>query len=317
MAARPFFQATAEQVVIVSEAVVALNGGDVATVAAFTDLPQATVDGALKLAADMGLLSANAGLFTVASPLCKLLRTPQDREKAAILRVTIESYEPFLVFREELEATSNVTSAAQRTVVKLDLDCHREHVKETILSLATYGGALTAGQGNTYERDARGLTALLDELAAGSREVAEAIHTIREELGQDAAAQVDHDQVILPLAAGLRHAAASAGREAVLQAGIAIENFLTMVAAHHGTNIAGANGVNAKMDRLVQAGHYPGKLQNVCKYLGHVRNAADHGADPDIAGPWDISGQTGRNYVFVAAMFIRSMISRRAGGRDI
>lgn len=313
---RPFHQATAEQVVIVSEAVVSLSGGDSATIAAFTDLPPATADNALNLASDMGLLSENAGQFTIESPLCRLLRTPQDGEKAAILRVTIESYEPFLVFREEHEATDNVTDAAQRTKVKLDLDCHREQVKETLLSLATYSGALTAGQGNTYERDARGLTALLDELAAGSREVAEATLTIREELG-DAAAQVDHDHVILPLVAGLRHAAASNGREAVLQAGIAVENFLTAVAAHHTTNIVGANGINAKMDRLRQAGHYPPKLLNVCKYVGHVRNAADHGADADIGAPWDVTAQTGRNYVFVAAMLIRSMISHRNGIHDI
>ena len=313
---RPFFQATAEQVVIVSEAVVSLGGGDAATVATFTDLPAATADSALRLAVDMGLLSENAGRFASASSLCRLLRTPQDSEKAAILRVTIESYEPFLIFREEHEATNNVTDAAQRTKAKLELDCHREQVKETLLSLATFSGALTAGQGNTYERDARGLTTLLDELATGSRDVAEATLTIRGELGR-AAAQVDHDQAVLPLVAGLRHAAASNGREAVLQAGIAVENFLTAMAMHHGTNIAGASGVNAKMDRLVQAGHYPTKLQNVCKYVGHVRNAADHGADADIGAPWNISAQTGRNYVFVAAMLIRAMLDHRAGQHEL
>lgn len=314
---RPFFQATAEQVVIVSEAVASLNGGDAATIMAFTDLPSSTVDNALRLSADLGLLLEANGVFTVLSPLCKVLRTPQDREKAAVIRVTIESYEPFLVFREELEATRNVTNAAQRTKVKLDLSCHREQVKETILSLATYGGALTAGQGNTYERDAQGLTALLDELAAGSRELAEAIHTIREELGPDVANQVDHDDVILPLANGLRHAAASAGREAVLQAGIAVENFLSAVAGHHQTNIAGAHGINAKMDRLVTAGHYTSKLQNVSRYLGHLRNAADHGIDTDINLAWDILPQSGRNYVFVAAAFIRAMMTRRNGGSEL
>jgi hypothetical protein len=313
---RPFFQATAEQVVIVSEAVVSLGGGDAATVATFTDLPLGTADSALKLAVDMGLLSENAGRFVSASSLCRLLRTPQDSEKAAILRVTIESYEPFLIFREEHEATNNVTDAAQRTKAKLDLDCHREQVKETLLSLATFSGALTAGQGNTYERDARGLTTLLDELATGSRDVAEATLTIRGELGP-AATQVDHDQVILPLVAGLRHAAASNGREAVLQAGIAVENFLTATATYHGTNIVGANGVNAKMDRLIQGGHYPTKLQNVCKYVGHVRNAADHGADAEIGAPWNISSQTGRNYVFVAVRLIRAMLDHRAGHHEL
>ncbi len=313
---RPFFQATAEQVVIVSEAIVSFSGNHAAAVAAFTDLPEATANSALKLAVDMGLLSENAGHFNVASPLCKLLRTPQDREKAAILRIALESYEPYQVFQEELDATDNVTDAAQRTKAKLDLECHREEVKATLLSLATYCGALTPGQGNSYSRDGKGLAALFDELVAGSREIADATQTIRQELGPDVAL-VDHGQIIQPIVAGLRHAVAGAGREAVLQVGIAVENFLTATATHHGTNIVGANGVNAKMDRLVQAGHYPSKLHNVCKYLGHIRNAADHGADTDIGAPWDISTQTGRNYVFVAAMFIRAMLAHRTGSHDI
>ena len=314
---RSFYQATAEQVVTVSEGVVALGGGDAATIAVFTDLPQLTVESALNLATDLGLLTENVGKFSSASPLCKLLRTPQDSEKAAILRVAIESYEPFLVFREELEATNDVTASAQRTKAKLDLDCHREQVKETLLSLATYSGALIAGHGNSYERDAKGISTLLDEIAAGSREVAGATHAVRGELGPDAAGRVNHDEVILPLAASLRHAVAGAGREAVLQAGIAIENFLTSVAAQHGTNIAGAHGINAKMDRLVQAGHYPGMLYNICKYLGHVRNAADHGNDADIGAPWNILEPTGRNYIFVAAAFIRSMVAHLEGRHDI
>lgn len=313
---RAFHQATAEQVITVSEAVASLGGADASTIAAFTDLLQPTVDSALKLSVDLGLLQEDIDQFSTKSHLSRFLRTPQDNEKAAILRVTIEAYESFMVFREELEATKNVTDASQRTKVKFELDCHREQLKETLLSLATYSVALTAGQGNTYERDARGLTALIDELAAGSREIAEATLTIREELG-GAIGQVDHDQVLSPLVAGLRHAAASNGREAVLQAGIAVENFLVSVAALHGTNIAGANGVNAKMDRLVQAGHYPAKLLNVSKYVGHVRNAADHGADADIGAPWNISRETGRNYIFVAVMLIRSMIAHRKGAHEI
>ena len=313
---RPFFQATAEQVVAVSEGVVSLGASDAVAIAAFTDLPMATADGALRLATDMQLLVESNGQFSVRSPLCKLLRTPQDRERAAIIRIVLESYEPFQIFREEHDATGNVSDAAQRTKVKLDLDCHREEIKATLLSLATYSGALTPGQGNNYSRDAQGLTALLDELVAGSREIADATQTIRQELGADVG-QVDHALVIQPMVAGLRHAVAGAGREAVLQAGIAIENFLVGLAGHHGTDLNGANGVNAKMDRLVQANHYPRKLHNVCKYLGHVRNAADHGADADIGAPWDIKGQTGRNYVFVAAMFIRAMLAHRAGRHEL
>ena len=314
---RPFFQATAEQVVTVSEAVVALGGGEVAEIATYTDLPPSTVGVALKLATDVELLTEKDGVFSSASPLCKLLRTPQDREKVAILRVMIESYDPFLVFREELEATNDVTVAAQRTTARLELDCHREEVKQTLLSLATYSGALTGGHGANYERDASDISTLLDELAAGAQEIAGATQTIREKLGRNAAGQVDDEQVIRHLADGLRHAIADAGREAVLQGGVAVENFLTSISAHYGTNIANAHGINAIMSCLVQAGHYPTKLQNVCRYLGHVRNAADHGTDNDIGAPWDVSALTGRNYIFVAVAFIHSMVAHSARHHEI
>ena len=76
-------------------------------------------------------------------------------------------------------------------------------------------------------------------------------------------------------------------------------------------------GINAKMLRLVQAGLYPKKLHNICKYLGHVRNAADHGNDAEIDAPWEVSGSTGRNYIFVAAGFIRSMIAHVADHHQI
>jgi len=80
-------------------------------------------DKALALAVDLGLLGEGAGVFSPVSPLCKLLRTPQEKERAAVLRVTIESFEPFLIFREELEATADASTAANRTKARLDLDC--------------------------------------------------------------------------------------------------------------------------------------------------------------------------------------------------
>jgi hypothetical protein len=313
---RLFYKATAEQVISTSEAVVSLGNSNANAVATFTDLPEDIAESALNLAVDLGLLSLVAGSYSVLSPLCKLLRTPQDREKAAVLRVVLESYEPLQVFREEHLATSNVTEAAQRTKAKLDLGCHHEDVKTTLLSLSTYSGVLTASQGANYVQEAGILTALLDELVAGSREIADATKTIRQELGQSAAL-VDHAQVIEHLVAGLRHAVAGSGREAVLQGGIAIENHLNESGQHHGVNVAAAHGVNAKMGQLTNAGHYPRKLENVSKYLGNIRNAADHGADQEIQAMWEITSQTGRNYILVAAMFIRSMWSHRSGAHEI
>lgn len=312
---RPFSQATAEQVVSVAEAAVALSDkAEAATIATFTDLPQGHTDKALELAIDMGLLKKNGNLFEASNPLCKLLRTPHDRERAAVLRIMLESFLPFTVFREELEATKDAGIAASRTKAKIDLACHREDVKDTLLSLATYSGALIVSHGGSYERDSRSMTNLLLELAVGSEEIGAAIHIIRQELSDEAANLVDHDAVIVPLATSLRHASAGgAGREAVLHAGNAVDTFLDWYAAEQGGNLQGATGINGKLDKLQQQSRLPKKLVFIGKYVGHVRNAADHGNDADIGAPWNICDATGRNFVFVAVSFIRSVIAYKAG----
>lgn len=316
---RPFSQATAEQVIRVSEAAVALKSvADAPTISRYTDLPDELTQRALSLAVDLGLLQNDGAVFKSDSPLCKLLRTPHEKERAAVLRVTIESYEPFQVFREELDATDDASTAANRTKAQLDLDCHREEIKDTLVSLATFSGALTVSHGNTYERDNKSLGNLLAELVAGSGEEAAAVYLVRQEIGPNAAAVCDHAEVIAPLAAGARHASGGgAGREAVVNAGNAVESFLSWYGNSRDHPVGEAHGLNAKVRMLEQAGHLPSKLVNLSKYLGHIRNAADHGVDDDIGAPWSVSDATGRNYVFVATQFIRSVVEFNDGQFEI
>jgi hypothetical protein len=50
-------------------------------------------------------------------------------------------------------------------------------------------------------------------------------------------------------------------------------------------------------------------LIHIGSYLGAIRNAADHGPDPDITNqPWQIRDATGLEYVFVACSFISATI---------
>ena len=104
----------------------------------------------------------------------------------------------------------------------------------------------------------------------------------------------------------LRHAVTLNAREAVLNAGL--DTFLDEFAARQSVSLAGATRIDAKLDRLANA--LPRKLIHVGKYLGHVRNAADHGNDAEINNPWSIRDATGVNYVFVACSFIASVIAK-------
>jgi hypothetical protein len=143
--------------------------------------------------------------------------------------------------------------------------------------------------------------------------MAAAEERIRSQLGVDAATVASRAEVIVPLAEALLKAKDGDARGAVVNAGNAVESYLVAFAGRTGVNIGGATGINSKLDRFDQVKALPKKLIFVGKYLGHVRNAADHGVDADVRAAWTVREATGIEYVFVAASFIASARSRELG----
>jgi hypothetical protein len=303
------------------EAVVA-NGSptSVAFVAEFADIPENRAEEALKLATDLGLLSQAGGNYKSANPLCVLFSTPDLTLKAALLRIVLESYEPFITFRKRLKATELADTAAQQTRTTLNLAANRHAIKDTLISLGTYSHALETEGGGRYQPSERPLGNHLLATAQGCKDAASAEARIRLQMGEAAADTVSRDEVLIPLANALRQAGAGDGRMAVVLAGNAIESYLVAFAVRRGVGLVGAAGINAKLDRfnhvgagLVPANALPKKLIFMGKYLGHIRNAADHGADPEIGATWQIQESTGLEFVYVACSFISAVHSRENG----
>src|SRR5262249_25637602 len=80
------------------------------------------------------------------------------------------------------------------------------------------------------------------------------------------------------------------------------------LAGTQGVNVAASPGINAKADVLTNARVLTTKHKFVLKYLGHVRNAADHGTDAEIGQHWQISQSTPVEFVHVALTAIRNLI---------
>ncbi len=304
---RPFSPATAEQVVSVIEAVMA-GGGETSPefVEAFCDIPADHARAALELATDLGLLTNADGRFTTASPLCRFLSTPREMQKAAVLRVMLESYRPFLVFRDRLIATGLATQAAQQAKAALELEAHHEAVKDTLISLGTYSQALVSEGAGRYRPEGSPIEHVLETLAEASRDIEAAEARIRNQLGDDVFGSLSRGDVIEPLANAMLRAGGGDARGAVVEGGNAVDSYLDDLAAAVGVDLTGSSGINSKLEKLRQSDNLPKKLLYVGKYLGHIRNAADHGADPDVNAAWSIRQQTGLEYVFVACSFIVS-----------
>ncbi len=307
---------TAEQVMAAVEAVVA-NGAEASAdlIAAFLDITPVRATAALDMAVELNLLSKHTTSYKVASPLCRYTLNPE--QKAAVLRVVLEAYQPFNKFRERLVSTADVSLAARQTKTLCSLTADRDEVRDTLVSFGTYSHALiTAGAGN-YQLEVGSLANHLQVLSAACTELMAAEGRIRTQIGPAAEHVLasHRDNVIVPLADALVRANNRDGPGAVQQAGNAVEAHIDALAARRGVVLTGATGIMSKLQKFENpTRHLPAKLVQVGTYLGSVRNAADHGGDAHIGGArWRIRDATGLEYVYVACSFIAATIAFERG----
>lgn len=308
------FPSTAEQVVAAVEAVAVNNGPtDVALVSEFADLPTARAEAALALAVELELLSEASGDYSVASPLCRFFVSAAQQRSAAALRIALESYDPFVAFRARLPYAATASDAARHVKATHGLSGHHDEIRDTLVSLGTFTQGLVSAGGGQYKVPIDEPEEDLNAIASACDDAAKAESQIRAHLGS-AAPLSSEDEVIRPLTDALQRAGRGDPDGAVQQAGNAVEAYLVELAARKTVNITGANGLNAKLERIAQAHSLPEKLKRVSKYSGDIRNAADHGPDADIGNvSWTIRQNTGTEYVFVSCSLLASLAAWENG----
>jgi hypothetical protein len=302
---------TAEHVVGAAEAAF-LNGNP--TTAIFisefleTTLPNANA--AIELALELGLLSTDGSTYTAEGVLCRFTAIPEQR--VAVMRILIENYRPFTVFRERLLATADLNGAARATKTLCNLPADRDVVKDTLISLGTYSRALIGEGGGNYQLDSTSLDSALRVIASACKDVVMAEGRIRSQLGPEAEAVLAplRNEVIVKLADALRRANGRDAAGAVQAAGNAVESHITAMAVRMTVDLTSATGIMQKLSKFGGTPrHLPRNLIHIGNYLGAIRNAADHGPDGDINNAsWQIRDATGLEYVFVACSFIAATI---------
>jgi hypothetical protein len=234
------------------------------------------------------------------------LITPVLAQKAALLRVAIEDYEPFRAFRRRLWVNGDaVNTAAQQVKALLGITAHRDVVKGTLLSLGTYCQSLRSMGGDHYEVHFDMPESSVFALAGAVSQMTDAELRVRDWLREDVRNYVDDRDVLEPLAAAyLKVSQGGDARGAVVMAGNATESYLAQLAGDLGVNVAGAHGLGAKVGALESAGKLPKKVAAIGRYLGNVRNGADHGVDPEVGAAWTIRDSTGEDFLRVAVSFM-------------
>lgn len=314
----PFWRTTAEDVLLATEAV-AVRGSacNAQFVAAFADMRLSAAEAALNMAEALGFVANDPSGYRPAGPIAHVTRTANVAHKAAALRLLLDSYAPFVFFRDRLVATEQATQAAEQTRIGLDVAADRDDIRETLVSLASYAQAFQSLGGGRYAPAEQPVGIHLPVIAQALADEAAALLRIRERLGPDLAALVSHDDVLVPLAKGLLKALQGDPRGAIVEGGNAVESYLSEWATREHVSVANDHGINAKVSTLSAAHKIPGKLASASKYLGHLRNAADHGIDPDINAAWTFQASTGIEYVLVACSFVVACRSCESGGGPI
>lgn len=304
---------TAEHVIGATDAALQKKDGANETfVAQFLDIPEDHALNALWMAEQLGLLSRNeSGEFIPSLPYAVYLITSIREHKAAILRFVLEHYPPYKTFKTRLSLTGLAPEAANQAGAIHNITAHRDVILSTFTDLGTYARSLISEGAGLYrpaESEGADFLSLTAEVIQ-NRETVE-LH-VRREMGSEATDWIDQTDVFDPMVTAYQRLASveEDTRAPVVHAGNAIESFLSQIANHYGVNIHGATGINAKAEKLDQANHLATKHKFMLKYLGHVRNAADHGTDSEIGQAWEISKNTAIEYVHVAQSVIADVVA--------
>jgi hypothetical protein len=263
------------------------------------------------MGAELGFLKqVQPGTFVTASRCAAYVATSSNETKSAVLRFLLEQYDPYKTFKARLAVTGVLGDAATQTRAIHNIAEHRQVIMDTFSNLGTYAQSLLAQGGGLYTPREDRPQVYLRLLDGAIQERETAALAVRRHLGETAAAWIDPNDVLDQLVTAyqrLAHIQADP-RSPIVHAANAVESCLAQLAAVRGVNVASSPGVNAKADALANAHFLTTKHKFVLKYLGHVRNAADHGTDPEIGQVWQISQNTPVEFVHVALTAIGDLI---------
>lgn len=317
-------QCTAEQVVDAVEAVTLVSRpASAADVALHVNLPQASVERALAVAEKLGLVARTASKYVPSAPYDHYFAEASEQRRIDVLRFALEAFGPYRYFKQRLAFHRDSLRGAKETKLRFGYDNHEGEIRETLVSLGQFSGSLTyttnEGYAVTHSEAVAEFLAIADALSIDAAAIED---FIRVRLGESAYAYVqdERDDIITHLRVTLSKLVAEEHDESVvLEAANACENFLIKLAGGHTpvVNLVGKNGVIQKAMALKDAGVLATKHMGYMNFIGHLRNAADHGIDPEVKLEWDLSPEAVRLSVYMLLASMTSVVALQAGRAEL
>ncbi len=308
---------TAEDIVAVVDAVCAKAGNaNQSFIAQFTGIAtDDQVKKAIHMAVELRLLKYDSSndMYLVDMFLAnKLVMAKTDEQKAAVMKIILEEYEPYKIFKVRYRYTNSIEMACRQIKILFNMNANERDIKNTIVSIATYAKALKSEGANLYSfTDEMDDMRLLGETYQG---LFENVLALKNFYGDTLIAYLNETNVQTPLIEAMQKVKATSidTKAIIVYASNAFESFLNDYAMQKNISLQGKNGILQKRDALVSV--LSKKHRGMIDYIGQVRNAADHGADNDENGQmWSVSVETAIYYPILVATVIKNILLRDSG----
>lgn len=281
----------------------------------FADLSTIQTDNALLMAQDLDLISKNPdGTFSSHSFLARLIVSSRnDTHKAAIMRLVLEQYEPYVKFKTRYLFTGSMDLASKQIKVMYSMTSSYKDIRNTIINIGTYSRSLINDGANTYKFN-QDEVSYIEILELALKFKANDDNALSNQLGDKVCSYLDTEKVFKPLSEAYSKIQnySNDKKSIILYAGNAFEAFLQQIANENGVSLTGKTGIGGKSDAL--NGVLSKKHRGMIHYVIQIRNAADHGTDSDENGQvWDISEDTAQFYPLIITSLIKDIVNYKSG----
>lgn len=241
---------TAEDIVGVVDAILARpNNCTKEYISDFADISSIQTDNALLMAKEFNLVkNMQDGTYYSDSFLARLIVSSRnDTHKAAIMRLILEQYEPFVMFKVRHGFTGSMDAAAKQIRSMYSMTSSYKDIRNTIINIGTYSRSLINDGASSYKFNQDDVN-YIEILELALKFKSNDDNALVNQLGEDAFSYVDRDRVFSPLSEAYSKIQniSSDKNSIILYVGNAFESFLQQIADDNQVSLQSKNGISAK-----------------------------------------------------------------------
>lgn len=303
----------AEDIVGVVDAVLAKSQNcTLQFISEFADISTQQASNALFMAQQLNLVncSSDGNTYESNSYLARLIVSSRDdNHKAAIMRLVLEQYEPYIHFKNRYTFTNSLDLASKQVKAIFSMNSSHKDIKNTFISIGTYSKSMINDGANSYKFNQDDVS-YIEILELAIKFKLNDDNALLSQLGDQLYDFLDKDNVFKPLSDSYSKIQdfENDSKSVILYAGNAFESFLCQIATINNISLIGKSGIKQKSDALSSV--LSKKHRGMIEYIAQVRNASDHGSNPDENNQtWSVSEETAQIYPIIVTSLIKDIFS--------